>query len=101
MSGGTDFEISPRAIGKSARSEGFGSFNISEIESCCPAGLGGHFAQQFRVAINNRTELSSNGWRLTAFNAHSPRCGAKALDQEIDEDPHLGSLVTARRQQCK
>jgi hypothetical protein len=74
---------SPRTIGKFARSQGFGSINISEIESCCPAGLGGHFPQQFRVAINNRTELSSNGWRLTVLNAHSPRCGAKALDQEI------------------
>src|SRR5260221_8642790 len=37
----------------------------------------------------------------TAFNAHSPRCGAEALDQKIDEDPDLGSLMTTWRQQSK
>src|SRR6266699_3271809 len=36
-----------------------------------------------------------------ASDARSPRCEAEALDQKIDEDPHLGSLMTARRQQSK
>src|SRR5262249_51650606 len=31
--------------------------------------------------------------------AGSPRCRVEVLDQKIDEGPHLGSLMTARRQQ--
>ncbi len=35
--------------------------------------------------------------RLTAFNVHSPGCGADAFDEKVDEHLHLGSLMTARR----
>src|SRR2546430_12308705 len=36
---------------------------------------------------------------LIGAGASSPRSGAEALDQKIDEYPHLGSLMTARRHQ--
>src|ERR1700752_4284827 len=47
---------------------------------------------------------SDSTWRTpealrAAPDACSPRCEAEALDQKIDESPHLGSLMTPRRQQ--
>src|SRR6266576_6589520 len=36
-----------------------------------------------------------------ASDARSPRCGAEALDQKIDEGPHFRSLMMARRHQSK
>jgi hypothetical protein len=35
------------------------------------------------------------------YDACSPRCGSEALDQKIDEGPHLGSLMMAWRHQSK
>jgi len=42
--------------------------------------------------------MTPNHLRATT-DAHSPWCGAEVLDQKFDEGPHLGSLMTARRQQ--
>jgi hypothetical protein len=51
------------------------------------------------ISMQGRQPLAASSLLGAASDAHSPWCGAEALDQKIDEGAHLGSLMTARRQQ--